>query len=137
MFHPDDASQRERYLEANLGKLLIEIGAPIPRKQAIKAAAAAAEIDRVIDRASYAGYGMTVSGDLLLFIINAALYSPKDASLARAVRVWCEDHALGRTHEGGKVAASSRAVIAAWSRFKPVAHLCAAWRLSQKGEMPE
>jgi hypothetical protein len=95
MFHPDDPEQRELFLEAHLGKLLIEIRAPIPRKQAIKAAAAAAEIDRTNDRASYSGYGMTVSGELLLFIMNAALYSPKEASLARAIRVWCADQALG------------------------------------------
>jgi hypothetical protein len=131
MFHADNPQQRRQFLETLSAKVLIEIGAPIPQEQANQAAATAAEIDSVIDRASYAGYGMAVSGDLLLFIINAALYSPNDASLARTIRVWCEDHALGRTHEGRAVAASPRSVKAAWSRFKPVAHLCGAWRLSQ------
>jgi hypothetical protein len=130
MFYPDDLKRRELYLEANLGRLLIEIETAIPRDLAIEAAAAAAGLDSSINHASNSAYGMTVSGDLLLHIINAALYSPTDASLERAIRVWCEDQARGKTHEGRGVAASPRSVKSAWSRFKPVAHLCAAWRLS-------
>jgi hypothetical protein len=76
--------------------------------------------------AARGAYGMVVAGDLLMMIASAAEYCPEHASLARAVRVLCEDQAKGRTHEGRKVPASPRAVIAAWVRFKPVAHFCAA-----------
>ena len=124
MFHPDNPEQRRRFLEAPSAIAQIEIGAPI----LWKSIPAAAECESVLDQASDAGYGMTVSGDLLLFIMSAARHSPKDASVARAIWVWCEDQARGKTHEGRAVAASPRSLKAAWSRFKPVAHLCGAWR---------
>jgi hypothetical protein len=85
------------------------------------------------DKASNCAYGWAVAGDLLLLVLNAAVLAPEHATLARAVRVWTEDQAKGRTLEGRKVAASPRSVREAWSRFKPVAHLCAAWRIYNDG----
>jgi hypothetical protein len=129
MFHPDKPEQRRHFVETLSAKALIEIEAPIPRKLAIQASAAAAEAESVLDESGESAYGVAVAGDILLFVINAALYSPEHASVARAIAVWCEDQALGKTREGGYVAASPRSVKAAWSRFKPVAHLCGAYNL--------
>ncbi len=131
MSHPDDPAQRFKFLDTLTAKALTELEAPISRKLAIQASAAAAEAESVLDEMGEAAYGIAVAGDILLFVFNAARYSPKSASVARAIAVWCEAHALGKTQEGGYVAASPRSVKAAWSRFKPVAHLCGALSLFQ------
>jgi hypothetical protein len=131
MFYPDDNDKRQHYLETMHAKVLLEAGVPLSKMRKNFAARLAEEFESSADSAAGSGYGVTVAGDLLLFIINASPHSPKDASLERAVRVWSEDQALGKTVDGHSVAASRRSIISAWSKFKPVAHLCAAWRLSQ------
>jgi len=131
MFYPDDQDKRRQYLETMYAKVLLEAGAPLSKMRKNFAVRLAEEFESSADSAAGSGYGVTVAGDLLLFIISASLHSPKDASLERAVRVWSEDQALGRTGDGHSVAASRRSIMGAWSKFKSVAHLCAAWRLSQ------
>lgn len=134
MFYPDDPRLRVRFSEVLSAQALLQIEAPIPRKLAIPASVAAGAIEGVLDEASESAHGVAVAGDILLFVINAALYSPEHASVARAIAVWCEDQALGKTKAGGYVAASPRSVKAAWSRFKPVAHLCGAYNLFQNDQ---
>jgi hypothetical protein len=132
MLHPDDPKARERLVRSVVARGAIEIGVSLPRKLWRLATERSVQTDSLMDVAAAGGaYGMAVAGDLLMMIFSAALYCPENASLARAVRVWCEDKANGRTHGGGRVAASPRAVVAAWARFKPVAHLCAARMLHQ------
>ena len=135
MFHPDDPDQRLKFSEVPSANALLQSEAPIPRKLAIQASAAAAEIESVLDKASESAYGVSVAGDILLFVLNAALYSPKHASVARATAVWCQDQARGQTQKGGRVAASPRSVKTAWSRFKSVAHLCGAYSLFQNDQI--
>jgi hypothetical protein len=135
MFHPNDPDQRLKYLEVLSAKGLIELEVPISRKLAIQASAAATEVESVLNKAAESAYGIAVAGDVLLFVMNAARYLPKHASVARAIAVWCEYHARSKTTEGGYVAASPRSVKAAWSRFKPVAHLCGAFNLFQNDQI--
>src|ERR1700737_3335261 len=127
MFHPDNPERRRQFLETPSAKAQIEIGVSKSLEEAMKATAGTTEIDNVVNQSSYSGYGIAVSGDLLLFILSAARHSPKDASLARAIWVWCEEQARGKTREGRAVAASPRSLKTVWSRFRPVAHLSAAW----------
>ncbi len=122
MSYPDAPDRRLKFVETLSAKALIELKVPMPRKRAIQAAAVAAETEGVLDQAGKGGYGVAVAGDILLSITNLVAHSPEHASAARAIAIWCEDQALGKTHEAGYVAASPRAVKAAWSRFKPVAH---------------
>jgi len=79
MFHPDNPGQRLKFSEVLFAKALLEIEAPMPRKLAIKASAAAVEIESVLAKAGESAYGVAVAGDILLFVINAALYSPEHA----------------------------------------------------------
>jgi hypothetical protein len=136
MSHPDDPDQRLKYSEVLSAKALIELEVPISRKLAIQASAAAAEVESVLNKAAESAYGIAVAGDVLLFVMNAARYLPKHASVGRAIAVWCEHYARGKTAEGRYVAASPRSVKAAWSRFKPVAHLCGAFNLFQNDQIP-
>src|SRR5271154_6402262 len=108
MFHPNDPDQRLKFSEVLCAKALLQIEAPIPRKLAIQASAAAAEIESVLEKADESAYGVSVAGDILLFVLNAVFYSPEHASVARATAVWCQDQACGKTQEGGRVAASPR-----------------------------
>jgi len=130
MFHPDDEGQRERYFQAMVMAVIAELREPIPRGL-VPFLKSPEETESLMDSAAESGYGVAVTGDLLLGIVNALFQSPGDASLARAIRAWCEDQARNETNEGRPVPASERSVRAAWARFKPVAHLCAAWRLHQ------
>jgi len=139
ILHPDDAETRDWLFESLVARTVIERRGSLPRTLRRLATERSVQADSLIERATKANaYGVAVAGDLLMFIATAAAYSPKNASLARAVRAWCEDQTKGRTHDGGKVAASPRAVRAAWARFKSIAHLCAAFRLqSDLGEQFE
>ncbi len=130
MFHPNDSEARRLYVETMVALTLLEVSQEVPKSQLVRAAEYARNAEAQIEKATDSAYGMAVAGDLLLLVINAALVAPEHATLARAIRVWTEDQANGRTPEGCKVAASPRSVKEAWSRFKLVAHLCAAWRIS-------
>jgi hypothetical protein len=133
MFHSDDSEARRRYLQTMSALTLLEIPDNVPKSLLVRAARYARDAEAQIDKASNCAYGWTVAGDLLLLVLNAAVLAPEHATLARAIRVWTEDQANGRTPEGRKVAASPRSVKEAWSRFKPIAHLCAAWRIYNDG----
>ena len=133
MCHPENPEARARFTESTVAKALLESGARLSRTFANLAAQRAAEFKSIADNGVDSGYGIAVAGDLLLLIVSASLHSPKDASLERAVRVWAADQARGKTFSGRRVAASRRSILAAWTRFKPVAHLCAALRLSEHG----
>jgi hypothetical protein len=129
MFHPADARQREHTIETfNLREDLCAIDS-LPEEPVQLSEKSAIVTGSAIGELASETYGVHVAGDLLLLILSAAIQSPKDASLARAVRVWGTDQARGRTIDGKAVAASERSILAAWSRFKPVAHLCAAFIL--------
>jgi hypothetical protein len=130
MFHPDDEEQRERLFQAMVMAAIANAGERIPR-ELVSFFKSPEETEWLMNSASESGYGVAVTGDLLLGIINARFQSPKDASLARAIRTWCEDQARGKTSDGRSVPASERSLRDAWKRFKPVAHLCAAWQLHQ------
>ncbi|MGD0074356.1 MAG: hypothetical protein ABSD31_08415 [Candidatus Binataceae bacterium] len=138
MCHPDDSGERLRCLETLEALTLIEVSQTevsqdVPRALLAQAADYARNAKAQIEKATDSAYGLTIAGDLLLLVVTAALRAPEHASLARAIRVLTEDQARGRTHGGRKVAASPRSVRDAWSRFKSVAHLCAAWRLYGDG----
>ena len=133
MCHFDDSEAWRRYLQTLSALALLEIPDNVTKSQLVRAAHYARDAEAQIDKASNCAYGWAVAGDLLLLVLNAAILAPEHATLARAIRVWTEDQANGRTPEGRKVAASPRSVKEAWSRFKPVAHLCAAWRIYNDG----
>lgn len=78
-------------------------------------------------RLSKALFGMTVAGDLLI-LIRALALAGKPASLEVAARLWARSRALDKKFGGRPVPASRRAIMYAWSRFKPSAPLCAAGR---------
>jgi hypothetical protein len=130
MFHPDDEERRERLFQAMVMEAIAHAGERIPLGL-VPFFKSHEETVSLMKTASKSGYSVAVAGDLLLGIINALIQSPKDASLARAIRAWCEDQARGKTRDGHSVPASERSLRAAWKRFKPVAHLCAAWQLHQ------
>jgi hypothetical protein len=130
MFHPDDEERRERLFQATTMAAITNAGERIPPKL-VPFFKSPEETEWLMNTASESGYGVAVAGDLLLGIINALFRSPKDASLARAIRAWSEDQARGKTSDGRPVPASERSLHAAWKLFKPVAHLCAAWQLHQ------
>lgn len=133
MCHPENPEARARFVESTAAKVLLDNGARLSRKRTYQAAQLAAKFESVADNGAESGYGIAVAGDLLSLIVRASLHSPKDASLERAVRLWAADQARGTTGDGCRVAASRRSILAAWTKFKPVAHMCAALRLSQRG----
>jgi hypothetical protein len=128
MFHPDDEGERDRFFQAMVMADIASEGEPIP-PDLVPFSKSPEETESLTDSAAKSGYGVAVTGDLLLGIIDAQFQSPKDASLARAIRAWCRAQARNKTYEDRAVPASERSVRAAWARFKPVAHLCAAWQL--------
>jgi hypothetical protein len=130
MFHPDDGERRERLFQAMVLAAIADTGGRIP-PELVPFFKSPEETEWLMNSASESGYGVAVAGDLLLGIINALFQSPKDASLARAIRAWCEDQVRGKTSDGNPVPASERSLRSAWKRFKPVAHMCAAWQLHQ------
>jgi len=131
MLHPEDPEKRRQYFEVLLASAVLEARSEdVPRELIVQASNRMRLADAILKRAHASAYGAAVTGDLLLTVITAALYSPRDASLERAIRAWGEDQVRGKTGTGGRVAASPSAIKAAWSRFKSVAHLCAAFRLS-------
>jgi len=137
MLHPQDPHKRQRLFDTLEARCVVEGGQsePASHKLMNPAVELAGRVDSNLVGDS--AYGVAVTGDLLLLVINAAMYSPKDASLARVIRVWGEDQALGKTGGGHSVAASPRSIKAAWARFKTVAHLCGAWRLFLNGEITD
>jgi hypothetical protein len=133
MFHPDDPAARDQYIELCLARTVLDAASsePTPQELILQASERVASMDVVLKRADKSAYGVAVTGDLLLTIISAAFWLRRHASLERAVRAWCQDQVRGKTGEGRGVAASARAVKASWSKFKPVAHLCAAFQISR------
>ena len=131
MFHPDDQEARDKLVEFLSSKVVLEAArcSRVSRKMILAASERISWEPAAFERLDASAYGLGVTGELLLMIISAAIYSPRNASVKRAIRVWSEDQAQGKTGEGRKVAASPRSINAAWSRFKPVAHLCAAFQL--------
>jgi hypothetical protein len=129
MFHPQDPEERSRCIETLAIRARFEAGGSLSPNPSAVSDAIGEQAERAMQRLAEGAYGASVAGDLLLLILNAAAHSPKDASLARAMRVWCQDQARGRTHRGAAVAASERSLRVAWIRHKPVAHFCAAWQL--------
>jgi hypothetical protein len=131
MLHPGDREARNELIEVLSAKAILEVAksGPVPRKLILASSERMCREQAALKRLDASAYGLAVTGELLLLIFSAATYSPRNASLERAIRVWSEDQALGKTAEGRKVAASPRSIKAAWSRFKPVAHLCAAFQL--------
>jgi hypothetical protein len=126
MCYHDDPGQRQRTFETLDLKARYDGAGPVSEDLLSLVQDLAVEAESTISGLAGSGHGIWVAGDLLLLILSAATYSPRDASLARAIRVWCRDHALRRTVGGYYIPASERDVRAAWKRFKPVAHLCAA-----------
>ena len=61
-----------------------EAGEPIP-PELVPFSKSPEETESLMDLAGESAYGVSVTGDLLLGIINALFQSPKDASLARAI----------------------------------------------------
>ena len=76
MLYPDEPDKRQRYLDTLAAKALIESGARLSNNKERLASHVAGEFESVLDEGSESGYGEAVAGDLLLFIINATLYSP-------------------------------------------------------------
>jgi hypothetical protein len=126
LLHPDDECAMEKLFEAMAALAMIELGDG-RRETAEHAARATFEMDRARD----SGYGITVAGDLLLLVLNLVFVSPREASIARAVSIWSAAHARAKNYQGNIVAASRAAIMAAWSRFKPIAHLCAAFQIAK------
>jgi hypothetical protein len=84
MFHPDDEERRERLFQAMVMAAVAEAGEPIP-PELVPFSKSPEETESLMDLAGESAYGVSVTGDLLLGIINALFQSPKDASLARAI----------------------------------------------------
>jgi hypothetical protein len=133
MFHPNDSAARDQFTQLFLARTVLDAASsePTPQELILQASERVASMDVVLKRADASAYGVAVTGDLLLTIISAAFYVPRHASLERAIRAWCQDQVRGKTGEGRGVAASTRAVKASWSKFKPVAHLCAAFQINR------
>jgi hypothetical protein len=75
-------------------------------------------------------YGIYVTGGLLLLMLKMASTAPHRASLNLAVSAWNQAHALHRPN--GRIFPASRApVLKAWSEFKSVSHLIAAYELTR------
>jgi hypothetical protein len=74
------------------------------------------------DASTYAGYSWA-AGELILFMISAAIHHPAlDVTLTKAVWALSRIFAGEETYGGGSVSVSQRTVWKAWSRFKSVAH---------------
>ncbi len=131
MFHPEDQEARDELTEVLSAKVVLEAArcSRVSRKMILASSERISREPAALERLDASAYGLAVTGELLLMVISAAIYSPRNASLKRAIRVWSEDQARGKTAEGRKVAASPRSIKAAWSRFKSVAHLCGAFQL--------
>jgi hypothetical protein len=126
MCHPDDSEQRQRTFETLDLKARYDAVDPVSEHLVRLIQEVSVQAESAMLGLGESGYGISVAGNLLLLVLSAATYSPRDASLARAIRAWCRDQALGRTVGGHYVPASERNVRGVWKRFKPVAHLCAA-----------
>ena len=68
-------------------------------------------------------------GEMILFVLDLAVWSPKYATLAKAAEIWDRQHGRDRDSRGKPFATSRSAMFAAWSQFRSVAHFCGAWRL--------
>jgi hypothetical protein len=71
------------------------------------------------------------AGELLLLVLNVAVFSPRDATLHRAIHLHRRDRGGGHTYEGRLIPVSQRSLRGAWNEFKSVAHLAAAHTLLQ------
>jgi hypothetical protein len=80
--------------------------------------------DQVIKDAGANAVYSWVAGELIMFMISAAIRHPQlDVTMTKAV--WALPRLLRgeETYGGGSVSLSQRTVWKAWSRFKPVPHL--------------
>ena len=82
--------------------------------------------ERNSDRGAYDAF---VTGELLLGVLRLATWSPRDASLSKAAELWSREHLRLKDGRGRRIATSQSALLGAFSRFRSVAHFCAAWRL--------
>lgn len=94
-------------------------------------------LKQTIARFTKASTGGTIAGEVFLHFLQLKLHRPRDASVAKAVFIVSRELEETRLH-GGRIAPSNiDRVHRFWAKFRPAAHLWAAFRLAQdSGQMP-
>jgi len=143
--YPDQEEKREELLVSTAVQLLVKLAEEVKKQKKIKGTKDQKErarpsvsvpadwlavllrspsAEKVIgDAAAYASYSW-VAGELIMFMISAAIHHPAmDVTMTKAVWAFPSLFAGRATYGGGSVSLSHRTVWKAWSRLKSVAHL--------------
>jgi len=93
--------------------------------------ARAPSLEATLQRVSSSGLGGAIAGEMLLFLLTLAEYAPEHATVGKTafLEEWNLEERTDR--RGRRIRAKRSKILADWSRFKPVAHLCAAYRICQ------
>ena len=128
MTYPDNPIEREEHLTAIADASLSGATKGLDVEEVLQKRPF---LQTLADRAAKSGLGGSVAGDMLLFLLNAAERDPKNASVLKALHIIKADYKDGHDHAGQPLPSGRSTLMEAWSKFKPVAHLWAAFRLWQ------
>ncbi len=95
--------------------------------------------DAVLQRAIASNLDGAVAGEILKLLFRYAEHAPEHASVRKAIHVVTQSLAGACDRNGRKVNSSRASITRAWSKFRPVAHLWAAFRFweIELGKDPE
>jgi len=81
MFHPENQEARDKLMEVLSAKAVLEAArcSRVSRKMILAASERIFWEPAAFERLDASAYGLAVTGELLLMIISAAIYSPRNA----------------------------------------------------------
>lgn len=120
-------------IEKNWDLILRELGKQweFPPLSMLKVLASAPSADDVFARAYNTSFYGAIVGDMLLFILGCAQHCPRHMSINKAAFVQSKILIGAKDQAGNLLHYGLATVRTAWGKFRPVAHLWAAYRIWQ------
>ena len=135
MCHPDDKRLRKECFIAHLvnDRLSFEwdLSFEFPHDR-LRTLLHAPSFEKITQRAAKSWSRGSMVGDILLFVLNCARQDPENATIRRAIHCIQQDRFGKKTVGGHGLNVGISTITRDWKRFRPVAHLWAAFQLLRK-----